>query len=308
MWNSVRSENVFVCMFSVSEKRKFSLKGPQNQGKRFRIYRFLLKNFTDEQRFIITTKICQDILGKSCVWLTASCGVCSVQGLFRFWERNLNTFKGGEAVYNITIIIVNLYSLSPNHQIRKLCNKWMINFKIETNGIFYTKSKTTMKQILSLISSKRGSIDVTLTDSSLLQPVLWTLSCLWILRAQSCLQIHLTSCHWKRWNWHPWAAQQQERNLRRMRWPWLKRSYRWPRKSWSHRWGNILKADSEGGPQTNVWSLLNFPSVWCSGPKEELCGECYPYHHQSKKHAGGATFTCPETPYGLPTGDAYRCD
>ncbi|KAI2668597.1 Condensin-2 complex subunit D3 [Labeo rohita] len=45
-----------------SEKSKFSLKGPQNQGKRFRIYKFLLKNFTDEQRFNITTKICQDIL------------------------------------------------------------------------------------------------------------------------------------------------------------------------------------------------------------------------------------------------------
>uniref|UniRef100_A0A673LFW2 Condensin-2 complex subunit D3 n=1 Tax=Sinocyclocheilus rhinocerous TaxID=307959 RepID=A0A673LFW2_9TELE len=45
-----------------SEKSKFSLKGPQNQGKRFRIYRFLLKNFTDEKRFNITTKICQDIL------------------------------------------------------------------------------------------------------------------------------------------------------------------------------------------------------------------------------------------------------
>ncbi|XP_059409917.1 condensin-2 complex subunit D3 isoform X2 [Carassius carassius] len=45
-----------------SEKSKFSLKGPQNQGKRFRIYRFLLKNFTDEQRFSITTKVCQDIL------------------------------------------------------------------------------------------------------------------------------------------------------------------------------------------------------------------------------------------------------
>ncbi|KAF4118849.1 condensin-2 complex subunit D3 [Onychostoma macrolepis] len=45
-----------------SEKSKFSLKGQQNQGKRFRIYRFLLKNFTDEQRFNITTKICQDIL------------------------------------------------------------------------------------------------------------------------------------------------------------------------------------------------------------------------------------------------------
>ncbi|XP_051558295.1 condensin-2 complex subunit D3 isoform X1 [Myxocyprinus asiaticus] len=45
-----------------SEKSRFSLRGPQNQGKRFRIYKFLLKNFTDEQRFNITTKICQDIL------------------------------------------------------------------------------------------------------------------------------------------------------------------------------------------------------------------------------------------------------
>ncbi|XP_067297852.1 condensin-2 complex subunit D3 isoform X2 [Pseudorasbora parva] len=45
-----------------SEKCRFSLRGQQNQGKRFRIYRFLLKNFTDEQRFNISTKICQDIL------------------------------------------------------------------------------------------------------------------------------------------------------------------------------------------------------------------------------------------------------
>ncbi|KAI4878686.1 hypothetical protein NFI96_030339 [Prochilodus magdalenae] len=45
-----------------SEKNKFSLKGQMNQGKRFRIYRFLLKNFTDEQRFNITTRISQDIL------------------------------------------------------------------------------------------------------------------------------------------------------------------------------------------------------------------------------------------------------
>ncbi|XP_022537482.2 condensin-2 complex subunit D3 [Astyanax mexicanus] len=45
-----------------SEKIKFSLKGMKNQGKRFRIYRFLLKNFTDEQRFNITTRISQDVL------------------------------------------------------------------------------------------------------------------------------------------------------------------------------------------------------------------------------------------------------
>ncbi|XP_062864703.1 condensin-2 complex subunit D3 [Trichomycterus rosablanca] len=45
-----------------SEKKRFSLKGLINQGKRFRIYRFLLKNLTDEQRFKITTRICQDVL------------------------------------------------------------------------------------------------------------------------------------------------------------------------------------------------------------------------------------------------------
>ncbi|TRY56494.1 hypothetical protein DNTS_008784 [Danionella cerebrum] len=44
-----------------SNKIKFSLKGWKNQGKRFRIYKFFLKNFTDEQRFKITSKICQDV-------------------------------------------------------------------------------------------------------------------------------------------------------------------------------------------------------------------------------------------------------
>ncbi|XP_060772642.1 condensin-2 complex subunit D3 isoform X2 [Neoarius graeffei] len=45
-----------------SEKSRFSFKGQMNQGKRFRIYRFLLKHFTDEQRFNITTRISQDVL------------------------------------------------------------------------------------------------------------------------------------------------------------------------------------------------------------------------------------------------------
>ncbi|KAF7686726.1 condensin-2 complex subunit D3 [Silurus meridionalis] len=44
------------------EKSRFSLKGQMNQSKRFRIYRFLLKHFTDEQRFNITTRISQDVL------------------------------------------------------------------------------------------------------------------------------------------------------------------------------------------------------------------------------------------------------
>ncbi|XP_053474967.1 condensin-2 complex subunit D3 [Ictalurus furcatus] len=45
-----------------SEKSRFSMKGQMNLGKRFRIYRFLLKHFTDEQRFNITTRISQDVL------------------------------------------------------------------------------------------------------------------------------------------------------------------------------------------------------------------------------------------------------
>ncbi|XP_041646222.1 condensin-2 complex subunit D3 isoform X2 [Cheilinus undulatus] len=47
---------------SEREKVKFSLKGSQHQEKRFRIYRFLLENFTDAQRFNIINKINQSIL------------------------------------------------------------------------------------------------------------------------------------------------------------------------------------------------------------------------------------------------------
>lgn len=47
---------------TASEKARFSLRGAQNQGKRFRIYKFLLEHFTDAQRFNITTKISQTIL------------------------------------------------------------------------------------------------------------------------------------------------------------------------------------------------------------------------------------------------------
>ncbi|XP_056902847.1 condensin-2 complex subunit D3 [Takifugu flavidus] len=50
--------------FSQSEREKvrFSLKGPEHRDKRFRIYRFLLENFTDTQRFNITNKINQTVL------------------------------------------------------------------------------------------------------------------------------------------------------------------------------------------------------------------------------------------------------
>ncbi|KAJ7996928.1 hypothetical protein DPEC_G00223600 [Dallia pectoralis] len=47
---------------TASEKSKFSLKGAQNKEKRFRIYKFLLENFTDAQRFNIAIKISQNIL------------------------------------------------------------------------------------------------------------------------------------------------------------------------------------------------------------------------------------------------------
>ncbi|XP_067085032.1 condensin-2 complex subunit D3 [Osmerus mordax] len=47
---------------TASEKARFSLRGSQNKDKRFRIYRFLLENFTDAQRFNITTKISLNVL------------------------------------------------------------------------------------------------------------------------------------------------------------------------------------------------------------------------------------------------------
>ncbi|XP_053731109.1 condensin-2 complex subunit D3 [Synchiropus splendidus] len=47
---------------SEREKVRFSLKGPQNREKRFRIYRFLLEHMTDAQRFSITNKISQNVL------------------------------------------------------------------------------------------------------------------------------------------------------------------------------------------------------------------------------------------------------
>lgn len=45
------------------EKRLFSLKGRARKGLRVQIYKFLLEHFTDEQRFNITSKISQNVLG-----------------------------------------------------------------------------------------------------------------------------------------------------------------------------------------------------------------------------------------------------
>lgn len=67
-----------MCVCFDSEKSRFSLKGLENQGQRFRIYKFLLKHFTDEQRFNITTRISQDVLGKvseedkECIFISVS--------------------------------------------------------------------------------------------------------------------------------------------------------------------------------------------------------------------------------------------
>lgn len=48
---------------SSREKRLFSLQGRKNAEKRMTIYRFLLSNMTDEQRFQLTAKLCQEVIG-----------------------------------------------------------------------------------------------------------------------------------------------------------------------------------------------------------------------------------------------------
>nr|XP_058971616.1 condensin-2 complex subunit D3-L-like [Pocillopora verrucosa] len=45
------------------EKKLFSLKGYQNSGKRYTIYQFMLSHMSDEGRFNLTGKLCQEVLG-----------------------------------------------------------------------------------------------------------------------------------------------------------------------------------------------------------------------------------------------------
>ncbi|KAJ7392206.1 Condensin-2 complex subunit D3 [Desmophyllum pertusum] len=45
------------------EKKLFSLKGDQNSSKRFTIYQFMLTHMSDEDRFHLTGKLCQEVLG-----------------------------------------------------------------------------------------------------------------------------------------------------------------------------------------------------------------------------------------------------
>ena len=44
------------------EKRLFSLKGPDNKPERWKLYKFMLENMNDEQRFQTTYRLCQDVL------------------------------------------------------------------------------------------------------------------------------------------------------------------------------------------------------------------------------------------------------
>ena len=55
------SYNKFIV--SAKEKRMFNLSGEKNIDKRRALYRFMLENMNDEQRFQTTYRLCQDILG-----------------------------------------------------------------------------------------------------------------------------------------------------------------------------------------------------------------------------------------------------
>lgn len=46
------------------ERRVFDISGPENKGKRHRIYRFMLSNSTDDDKFTISNQLCIDICGK----------------------------------------------------------------------------------------------------------------------------------------------------------------------------------------------------------------------------------------------------
>lgn len=73
---------MFVCVWLIKilfwfrEKVQFSLKGPEHRNKRFQIYRFLLEHFTDAQRFNITNKINQTVLGEQQRISGAFSGIC----------------------------------------------------------------------------------------------------------------------------------------------------------------------------------------------------------------------------------------
>lgn len=62
--NSYREHPVYN-QFPQSEKERaiFSLAGVDHRKKRMSIYRVFLSNMTEEQKFQITAKLCQEVLG-----------------------------------------------------------------------------------------------------------------------------------------------------------------------------------------------------------------------------------------------------
>ena len=47
------------------EREVFSLKGPELRSRRMHIYKFMLEHMPDDQRFQMSHKLCQDILGEN---------------------------------------------------------------------------------------------------------------------------------------------------------------------------------------------------------------------------------------------------
>lgn len=77
-WPRGCAETVLLCP---REKRLFSLKGGKNRERRMRIYKFLLEHFTDEQRFNITSRIFENVLGRTGQSGDKACGGnCCVAG------------------------------------------------------------------------------------------------------------------------------------------------------------------------------------------------------------------------------------
>ncbi len=68
-WCLVSYEPLFVCVYTVynqftqsdREKQMFSLKGAAQTDKRQKIYRFMLRHMSDEQRFQLTAKLSQEV-------------------------------------------------------------------------------------------------------------------------------------------------------------------------------------------------------------------------------------------------------
>lgn len=80
-------------LFWFREKARFSLKGPEHRNKRFRIYRFLLEHFTDTQRFNITNKINQTVLGEQQSICAAFSGLCLQEKIASFFSLSQHALQ-----------------------------------------------------------------------------------------------------------------------------------------------------------------------------------------------------------------------